>query len=86
MFKELIGEPRLCHLLSGWCIDDRSFSIHAPQEYSQDCLTNTYDLFFCTSIDSSSTDCLTNTYDLFFCTSIDSSSTDCLMNTYDLFF
>lgn len=28
IFKELIIEPRLRHLLSGWCINDSSFSIH----------------------------------------------------------
>ncbi|CAG8850535.1 42728_t:CDS:2, partial [Gigaspora margarita] len=40
IFKELINEPRLQHLLSGWCIDDSSFSIHASQEYEQDELTD----------------------------------------------
>ncbi|CAG8558976.1 22228_t:CDS:2 [Gigaspora rosea] len=36
LFKELILEPRLCHLLSGWCIDNSNFSIHALQEFAQD--------------------------------------------------
>ncbi|RIB19607.1 hypothetical protein C2G38_2035933 [Gigaspora rosea] len=36
MFKELIGVLRLRILLSGWCIDDSSFSIHTLREYSKD--------------------------------------------------
>ncbi|CAG8834711.1 43546_t:CDS:2, partial [Gigaspora margarita] len=36
LFKELIFEPRLRHLLSGWCIDNSNFSIHVSQEFAQD--------------------------------------------------
>ena len=33
IFKEFIIKPRLCHLLSGWCIDDSSLSsIHIVQD------------------------------------------------------
>ncbi|CAG8824021.1 45316_t:CDS:2, partial [Gigaspora margarita] len=35
IFKELIGIPQLHNLLSDWCIDNSSFSIHILQEYSQ---------------------------------------------------
>src|SRR5438874_1916673 len=35
LFKELIIDPRLRPLLSGWCIDDSSFSIHDEQENNQ---------------------------------------------------
>ena len=35
LFKELIIEPQLRPLLSGWCIDDSSFSIHDEQENNQ---------------------------------------------------
>ncbi|CAG8653355.1 14445_t:CDS:2, partial [Dentiscutata heterogama] len=36
IFKDLFIEPRLCHLLSGWCIDVSNFSIHTAQDYDQD--------------------------------------------------
>jgi hypothetical protein len=39
IFKDFIIEPRLHRLLSGWCIEDSSFSIHGLnniyQEYNQ---------------------------------------------------
>jgi hypothetical protein len=35
IFKDLIIEPRLRHLLSGWCIDNNNLSIHALQELDQ---------------------------------------------------
>ncbi|CAG8522687.1 39065_t:CDS:2 [Gigaspora margarita] len=36
LFKELILESRLHHLLSGWCIDNSNFSIHALEKFAQD--------------------------------------------------
>ncbi|CAG8662185.1 16941_t:CDS:10, partial [Gigaspora margarita] len=36
LFKELIIEPQLHHLLSGWCIDNNDFSIHTSWEFAQD--------------------------------------------------
>lgn len=36
IFKEFIIEPRLRHLLSGWCIDDSSFSIHNLNNEQED--------------------------------------------------
>ncbi|RIB26739.1 hypothetical protein C2G38_1954571, partial [Gigaspora rosea] len=35
LFKELIIELRLRHLLLSWCIDDNDFSIHTSQEFAQ---------------------------------------------------
>ncbi|CAG8758812.1 42705_t:CDS:10, partial [Gigaspora margarita] len=40
IFKDLFIEPRLRHLLSGWCIDVSNFSIHTAQDYDQDLRTN----------------------------------------------
>ncbi|CAG8539556.1 24171_t:CDS:2 [Gigaspora margarita] len=39
MFKELITEPPLRHLLTGWCIDD-NFSMYLSHEYEQDDFTD----------------------------------------------
>jgi hypothetical protein len=36
IFKEFIAEPRLRHLLSGWCINDSSFSIHVSNNEQED--------------------------------------------------
>jgi hypothetical protein len=36
ILKEFIIEPRLRQLLSGWCIDNSSFSIHALNNEQED--------------------------------------------------
>ena len=36
IFKELIIEPRLRHLLSGWCINDSSLSLHVLNNEEDD--------------------------------------------------
>ncbi|RIB09160.1 hypothetical protein C2G38_2044550 [Gigaspora rosea] len=52
LFKELIIELRLRHLLSGWCIDDNDFSIHTSREFAQDNLTeiSNFSHFNCSEI------------------------------------
>ncbi|RIB23273.1 hypothetical protein C2G38_2171755 [Gigaspora rosea] len=52
LFKELIIETRLRHLLSGWCINDKDFSIHTSREFAQDNLTeiSNFSHFNCSEI------------------------------------